>query len=237
MSPFGAALLAYKRGKTNAEVLVRRDDGVVGPLPIRHFFRESSAFTRIEREALGRCQGRVLDVGAGAGVHSLELQKRGIPVTAVDICQQAVWIMKEHGVRDVTCSDVFSYRDGGFHTILLMGHGIGMMETIAGLDRFLTHAPLLLSTGGRILLDSMDPAITDDPRNLAYHATNRRTGKYIGEVRMSFEFDGVAGPYCGWLHVDPETLCDHATSHGWSFSTILREASGDYLAQLTLKEH
>ncbi len=233
MDPFGAALKAYGGGDIGAEVIVRREDGLESRLPIAHFFRDPAAFSRIEQEAIERCYGRVVDVGAGTGMHSLELQRRGVSVTAVDISPDAVEIMSNRGVKEVCCSDIFDLAGRQFDTMLLMGHGIGMMETLAGLDRFLIHSRTLLSDQGRILLDSMDLGMTVDARNLAYHAANRSAGKYIGEVRMRFEYQGEHGPYCGWLHVDPETLRIHAETAGWSTSIILQEPSGDYLALLT----
>jgi hypothetical protein len=54
----------------------------------------------------------------------------------------------------------------------MMGHGIGMVETLAGLDRFLAHARGWLSGDGQILLDSQDVRVTDDPKNLAYQGAN-----------------------------------------------------------------
>jgi SAM-dependent methyltransferase len=237
MAPFGAALKAYCGGDTSVNVMVRRDDGVEGLLPISHFFREFSAFTRIEREALDRCRGQILDAGAGTGVHALELQRRGLAVKALDVCGQAVEIMAQRGVRDTICCDIFSYHNHGFDTILLLGHGLGMMEAISGLDQFLLHAHMLVADGGQILVDSMDPARTKDPQNLAYHAANRSSGKYAGEVRMRFEFQQEIGPYCGWLHVDPETFYRHAASAGWTSSIVIQEPSGDYLAQLTMEDH
>ncbi len=233
MGPFGAALKAYSEGNTGVEIIVHREDGVESHLPVAHFFRSPAAFSSIEREALQRCQGTILDVGAGTGVHSLELQRRGMSVMAVDISPDAVEIMSKRGVKDTGCSDIFTLAGRHFDTMLLMGHGIGMMETLAGLDRFLVHARTLLSDHGQILLDSMDPAVTVDARNLAYHAAKRRVGKYIGEVGLRFEYQGTYGPYCGWLHLDPDTLRLHAETAGWSISIILQEASGDYLAQLT----
>ena len=62
---------------------------------------------------------------------------------------------------------------------------------------------------------------------------NRRAGRYIGAVRLQFEFAEQSGPYCGWLHVDPQTLAQEAASLGWGCETILEEESGDYLARLT----
>src|SRR5574341_1894855 len=180
MDAYGAALLAYFEGDTGAQVLVRRDDGQESPLPISYFFRASSQFTPIERAALERCAGHVLDAGAGTGLHSLLLQQKGLQVTAIDIIPAAVEIMIRRGVKDARCADLFDFEDRGFDTILLMGHGIGLVETIAGLDRFLIHAHKLLSDKGRVLLDSFDVRVTEDPSHLAYQRANRRAGRHIG---------------------------------------------------------
>lgn len=153
-----------------ATLILRRDDGHGAPLPVSHFFRPPSAFTPIEEAALARCSGHVLDMGAGTGLHSLVLQEKGLRVTAVDISPQAVHIMAQRGVRDVHCAGLFEYQGGPFDTVLMMGHGIGMVKTLAGLDQFLAHARGWLSESGQVLLDSLDVRVTDDPKNLAYQA-------------------------------------------------------------------
>jgi hypothetical protein len=115
----------------------------------------------------------------------------------------------------------------------MMGHGIGMVETLAGLDQFLAHARGWLSEGGQVLLESLDVRVTDDPNNLAYHEANRRAGRYIGEVRMHLEYQGQKGPPYGWLQVDAETLKQHAAEAGWNCEALLTACSGDNLARLT----
>ena len=233
MEPYGRALLAYFEGDSTAKLIMRREDGQESPLPVSLFFRDPSEFTTIEKAAMDYCTGHVLDIGAGTGVHSLVLQRKGLSVTAIDISPHAVNIMKERGLRDVYCTDLFDFQGGRFDTILMMGHGIGMVETIAGLKQFLAHAHLLLSENGQILLDSLDVRITDKPSDLAYHEANRQAERYIGEIRMQCEFQNKKGPYCGWLHVDADTLKDHAELAGWQYKTVHREESGDYLALLT----
>lgn len=114
----------------------------------------------------------------------------------------------------------------------MLGHGIGMVETIDGLDRFLSHARGLLSESGQILVDSLDVTATADPRNLAYLEANRQAGRYAGETRVQFEYGGEKGPYCGWLHVDPATLAEHAVDRGWACQVIVVQDSGDCLAKL-----
>jgi SAM-dependent methyltransferase len=232
MTPYGLALLAHFQGQTAAELTIRRDDGVEAPLAVKHYFRAEAEFTRIEFEALRHSRGNVLDIGAGTGSHSLALQSESLPVTAIDISPHAAAIMAERGVRSAHQADVFTYRGGPFDTLLLLGHGIGMVEDLAGLDRFLIHARTLARNDGQLLLDSLDVGRSLDPMNLAYHEANRRAGRYIGEIRMQIEFLGKPGPFCGWLQVDSRTLAEHADRAGWRCETILEAENGEYLARL-----
>ncbi len=233
MEPQGLALLAYFEGDNDAELIIRRDDGLEDPLRVSHFFRDPAEFTEIERTALNLCTGHVLDAGAGTGLHSLVLQQKGLLVTAIDISPQAVATMTGRNVKHVHCEDIFDFHGGLFDTILMLGHGIGMVETIAGLDRFLSHTRGLLSDKGQVLLDSVDVRLTDNLRHLAYQEANRRSGRYIGEIRMQLSFKGRNGPLCGWLHVDAQTLKERAKASDWKCEVLLQEESGHYLAKLT----
>jgi len=231
--PFGLALLDYFQGNASAELVIHRDDGVDAPVPASHFFRDPDEFSALDHAAIAVCRGRVLDVGAGAGPHSLVLQSQGFSVTAIDVSRHAVEIMAERGVEDVRLADVFGFDGGPFDTLLMMGHGIGVVETIAGLDRFLAHTRGLVAEGGQIVVESGDVRKTDDPAHLAYHEANRKAGRYIGEIRLRLEHQGTLGPLCGWLHVDAETLAEHAGRAGWRFELVAEEPSGDYLGKLT----
>jgi SAM-dependent methyltransferase len=233
MVPFGEALRAYFEGDTTAELIVRRDDGLEVRVPVAHFFRQAEDFTELENAALEHCEGHILDIGAGTGLHSLTLQSRGHRVTAIDIDRQAVSIMSSRGVEDVRCVDIGGFEGGPFDTMLMLGHGIGMVEDLDGLSRFLLHAAELTRKRGQVLLHSLDVRKTDAAEHLAYHETQRRSGLYVGETRIQFEFEGRAGPWCGWLHVDAETLQEEALSGGWDCEILFTEGGGDYLARLT----
>ena len=233
MELFGKALRAFSRDEPGAVLNIRRDDGVVSPLPASYFFREERDFTRLESVALSRCRGSVLDVGGGAGEHALVLRGMGRPVTAIDVSPRAVAIMKRRGLPDVRCVDVFDFRGGPFDTVLLLGHSVGMVGTVGGLDRFLAHMREIVTPDGQILMDSLDVRVTDTPANLAYHEANRRAGRYIGEIRMRFEFRGESGPLFGWLQVDAGELARRAGTAGWKCEVVHAESNGEYLAKLT----
>jgi len=235
LRPHGLAMNAYFRGESAAQLTIRRDDGLEDSVPLSYFFRPSAEFSAIEQAALERCRGRVLDVGAGSGVHSLVLQSKGMAVTAVDVSPLAVEIMVRRGVRHVECADIFGFLGGPFDSILLLGHGIGMVQDLPGLDRFLTHARRLAGSDGQLLVHSLDVRQTEDPKHLAYHEANLKAGRYVGEIRIRFEYGGQSGPFCSWLHVDMQALQQRAESTGWDCEMLLEQGGGEYLACLTKK--
>jgi SAM-dependent methyltransferase len=236
MTPFGSALLACYEGETEAVVIIRRDDGVEAPLPMKYFFRPETEFSEIENEVIAQCRGNILDIGAGSGIHSLVLQSKGHKVTAIDISPEAVEVMKRQGLQDARVTSIFDFQSGGYDTLLLLGHGIGMMGDLAGLDKFLAFAKKLVNDEGQILLDSLDVTKTTDTGNLAYQQANLRDGRYVGEIRFQMGFRGMVGPFLSWLHVDPETLAHHAFKAGWHSEIVVESVYGDYLARLVKKE-
>ena len=176
MEPFGLALKEYWGGNKLAKVIFHRDDGLVDDFFVSHCFRKPEDFSELEKIALESCFGKVLDLGAGVGPHSLELQKMELEVYSMDISTEACDIMKRRGLKNVLCSDVYELQKGNFDTMLLMGHAIGFVEDLAGMAKFLRHCENLLSSKGIILLDSLDVRVTSKPEHLAYQKRNRKLG-------------------------------------------------------------
>jgi len=71
----GKALLAYLDGDSTPNIIVKSSFGE-DTLSIPYLFRTAKQLPKIEKTALKLCKGKVLDVGAGSGCHSLILQKR-----------------------------------------------------------------------------------------------------------------------------------------------------------------
>ena len=137
MNEFSQALLAYHNGDLSADFLIQRDDGFQDRVPVSVFFDESE-FSSLERKALYLCAGRVLDVGAAAGRHSLSLIRRGMNVTSLDILPEMEWIL-------------MAFSQNQFETVLMLMNGIGMVETIKDYRKFLRHADRIVTPGGQIL--------------------------------------------------------------------------------------
>jgi SAM-dependent methyltransferase len=82
--------------------IVEREDGFfsIGAGP-ELYFASHGEWRQVEREAISRARGRVLDVGCGAGRMMLHLREQGVPVTGIDISPAAIEACRRQGLEDV----------------------------------------------------------------------------------------------------------------------------------------
>ena len=232
--PHARALLAFERGDRDASILVVDDLGDSDVLPAEWFFRQADGLPPLERGALDLCEGRVLDVGAGAGCHALVLQERGHPVCAVEILPELVELLRRRGITDARAGSVFRPPAGRWDTVLMLMNGWGLPETLAGLQRFLTGADRLVAPGGQIIADSTDMRRfasdwrSDDGMPLAL----REDGRYVGEIQFQLEFEGQRGAPFSQLYVDPDTLSVLASRLGWKVEIVSHDENGAFLSHL-----
>jgi SAM-dependent methyltransferase len=231
--PHAAAMEAYHRGKRDA-VLVVYDDYERDEVPMSYFFRRPDQFPPLERMALELCRGRVLDVGAGSGCHSLALQDRGFEVTAIEILPSLVRILQERGVRDARVGTWMDLEAEPFDTVLMMMNGIGLTETLAGLRRFFSEARRLVRPDGQVLADSTDVRAHLDVEAGRTGALERADGRYVGELHFQVEYEGRKGEPFPQLYVDAATLRRYAREGGWECEIVCDpDKYGNYLALLT----
>jgi SAM-dependent methyltransferase len=222
MDLHGQALLDYLQGETETYVLLHRDDGFTyQPIPAKSWFYQEG-FPEFDQVALARCDGRVLDLGAAAGSHALVLQAKGVDVIAVDLSPKAVAVMKARGVKKARIGDVYDTYNSRFDTVLILCN-IGIVQSLAGLDRFLHHLPSLLAPHGQLLADSIDPSNPTDEMYQRYIKQKAAKGHYFGERTLRFEYKGQMSEWFEWIHIDPETLEKHAKQAGLGFDIVVRD--------------
>ena len=199
-------------------------------IPVKALFRTFDEMPAIEREALKVASGHILDVGAGAGCHSLALQAMEKRVTAIDISPLAVTTMRERGVKDVREQDFFTL-DGKFDTIMMLMNGIGIVGTISRMDAFFMQVDRLLAPGGQVLCDSSDICYIFEDEDGIIDLTG--VEGYYGELTYQMQYNNIKGGAFPWIFIDPETLREQAAAHGFHCDIILRGPHYDYLARLT----
>ena len=113
--PMGHAIADYHATGKAARLRVFSPMFDEDEIPVTTLFRSVDDMPAIERQALELADGNILDVGAGAGCHSLALQAMGKQVTAIDISPLCVETMRDRGVDKVLEQDFFTL-DGQFDT-------------------------------------------------------------------------------------------------------------------------
>lgn len=229
LAPHGAALLAWHRGDHDAGTRVRSTLGEDEVLPAGIFFRAGPDLFPWERYALELARGNVLDLGAGTGVHSLELRARGLEVFAVENQPDLARILRERGVERIERADFRIWAGARGDTVLMLMNGLGPAGTLAGLDRFLRHVHALVSPGGQLLVDIAEalPEPGPPPDGLPPR------GAYAGEAWIELAFDGNVGRPFRELYLDYETLARHAHEAGWAAAVAFEGDGGSFLVRLT----
>lgn len=199
-------------------------------IPVKALFRTLDEMPAIEREALQVASGHILDVGAGAGCHSLALQAMEKRVTAIDISPLAVATMRARGVKDVREQDFFTL-DDKFDTILMLMNGIGIVGTLSRMDAFFLQVDRLLAPGGQVLCDSSDICYVFEDEDGIIDLTG--VEGYYGELTYQMQYRNIKGDAFPWIFIDPETLREQAAAHGYHCDILVRGPHYDYLARLT----
>ncbi|HKE55394.1 MAG TPA: class I SAM-dependent methyltransferase [Pyrinomonadaceae bacterium] len=231
---YGAQLLAqyYSRAKTFE--IIERDDGYIatGSDP-GLYFREYRDWSWPERRALGFAKGRVLDIGCGAGRHSLYLQGKGFSVTGIDASPGAVKVCKLRGLSQVLVrpiARVDKFKPATFDTVLLLGNNFGLFASAKSAKVRLRKLARITSTQARIIAGTRNPYVTDDPKHHQYHRRNRRRGRMAGQIRMRIRFEDYAGEWFDYLLVSPDEMKGILAGTGWQIERLISPEAANYFA-------
>ncbi|MBR0361396.1 MAG: class I SAM-dependent methyltransferase [Paraprevotella sp.] len=233
--PMGAAIKDFYEKGVAARLRVMSTDFDEDELPVETLFRTIHEMPVLDQQALSLCRGRVLDVGAGAGCHSLALQEKGLEVTAIDISPFSVDVMNRRGVRMAHQVDLF---DEGFvgcyDTVLMLMNGSGIIGRLERMPLFFRRMKQLLAPDGCILMDSTDLRyIFEDEEGVLDIDLN---AGYYGELDFQMQYKRIKGAPFDWLYVDFSTLAYHAEQNGFVAELVAEGEHYDYLARLIPKQ-
>jgi len=232
--PIGQAVWDHLNGIEDESILVKTDIAEDEHLSPSYFFRTFEEMPLQEQEALKRCSGKILDVGAGAGAHSLWLQNQGYDVDSLDISPLSCDTMRKRGIKNVLLKDVNTLKDQKYDTILLLMNGAGVAQTLPGLETLLLHLKTLLNPGGKILADSSDLLylFTDENGDMWVDIAS---DAYYGEMEYQLSYKAIKGKRFPWLFVDPETFSDIAILCGFTVKNRIAGAHFDYMVEIVLE--
>lgn len=217
----GKALMAFYSGDPTP-YNIRRDDGYVVEHDLAPHFREYEDWPDYEKKALEYVRGRVLDVGCGAGRHSLYLQEKNFEVVAVDASPLAVELTRLRGVRDSRVMPALhlDFPPRSFDTVLLMENNFGVAGNMEDTKKLLNCLSELTTRNARLITTCRNPLQTSKSGHLAYHDLNRRRGRPIGQVTIRIEYKGQLGDWFDLLMVEPEAMAEISAKAHWGVETL-----------------
>lgn len=230
---FGKAIFDYQTNNSPEDLITETSISEADEMSVAYLFRSYDEMPELEQKALQLAKGKTLDVGCGAGSHSLYLQnERNIDVTSIDISENAVKACTLRGLKNVKVQDILKLENEKFDTILLLMNGTGIFGTLKDTTKYLQKLKSLLNPNGQILIDSSDIIymFDDDEDGGKWIPSNG----YYGELTFKITYKKQTEEEFTWLYLDYNTLQNAAFANGLRCEMILEGEHYDYLAKLSL---
>ena len=230
---FGKAILDFQTNNSPEDLITETSISEADEMSVAYLFRSYNEMPKLEQCALQLAKGKVLDVGCGAGSHSLALQNdNNLEVIAIDISPNAIQACKLRGLKNAKIQDIMTLENEKFDTILLLMNGTGIFETLKKTSKYMQKLKNLLNPNGQILIDSSDIIyMFDQDEEGAYEIS---ADGYYGELTFSISYKNETEKAFPWLYLDYNTLQNLAHANGLGCELILEGEHFDYLARLSI---
>jgi SAM-dependent methyltransferase len=233
LSLFGKALMDYYEGNI-APIRICRDDGFVYEQDLKKYFSKYHDWPEYERKALEHINDPVLDVGCGAGRHSLWIQSRGFEVTAIDASQSAIEVAKHRGVRDCKVMNIrdIDFPKRVFGSILLIGTQFGVGGSLEATKRIMNKFREILKDDGSIIATSNDISRLNNKMHIKDSGHQKALGKEIEKVKLRMEYKTELGDWFQVLLATPKKMKEICLESGLTVKQIYRSKKTAYSSVL-----
>ncbi len=228
---FGQKLWAAYKGEQVFEI-VERDDRYIDAMSLKGYFSDYGEWHTIEQKGMEFVKERVLDIGCGAGRHSLYLQKKGFDVLGIDISPLAIKICKLRGLNKAKIMSIeeVNFKSDSFDTIIMMGNNFGLFGSFKKAKRLLRRFHKITSEDSLIIAETRDPYKTDNPAHLEYHTLNKKKGRMGGQVRIRSRFRKYIGRWFDYLMVSKKEMKKILEGTGWKTKQFIDSEDAQYIA-------
>jgi SAM-dependent methyltransferase len=230
---FGQALWDfYKNRKVTTSHVIERDDGYIDTpqsLGMEQYFLEYPNWGLIEKEAIKHAKGKILDIGCGAGRHSLYLQNKNHNVLAIDNSPLTIRVAKSRGVKHakvLSFENIGKLKQSKFDTIIMFGNNFGLFGNFKKARKQLKILHDITSLNGIIIATTINPYKTKSIEHKEYHKYNRKKGNMGGQAKIRIRYKKITGPWFDYLLVSQSELKMILSGTGWMIKKIIEEKSG-----------
>ena len=229
---FGKAILDFQTNNSPEDIVTETNISEADEMEVAYLFRSFDQMPKLEQKALQLSEGKILDIGCGAGSHSLHLQENSFDVTAIDISENAIKACQLRGLKNAKVQNLLDIEDEKFDTILLLMNGTGIFGTLNETSKYLQKLKSLLNPNGQILIDSSDIIYMFDEDDDGSYLVP--ANQYYGELTFTISYKNETETAFSWLYLDYNTLQNVAHANGFNCELVIEGNHFDYLAKLTI---
>ena len=227
---FGKAILDFQTNNTPEAISTETNISEPDDMDVAYLFRTYNEMPKLEKKALQLAKGKILDVGCGAGSHSLYLQENNFDVTSIDISPNAIQACHLRGLKNAQVHNILDIENDKFDTILLLMNGTGIFGTLQQTSNYLLKLKSLLAPNGQILIDSSDIIYMFDQDD---DGSKWIPGQgYYGQLTFTISYKNQTEAPFPWLYLDYNTLQNAAHANGLQCELVQEGEHFDYLAKL-----
>jgi len=228
----GQAMIAYYKGENSFEIYERDDGYFDARCDVAVYFSTYEDWPPYVQKAIDLVKGRVLDIGCGAGRHSLHLQEKGHDVLGIDVSPLAIQVCKQRGLRKTEniSIDEVNFPPNSFDTIIMMGNNFGLFGNLENARKLLKRFCTMTSEDALIIAETRDPSKTSNPDHLKYQEENRKKGRMPGQIRIRVRFKKFVTPWFDLLIVSKEEMKQILKGTGWIIQKFIDSGGSIYIA-------
>jgi len=158
-----------------------------------------------------------LDIGCGAGRHSLYLQENGNDITALDNSPKAVEVCRNRGIDKTIVGSIFtlSQSDDEYSTFLLFGNNINLAGSYYGNIGFFQELKRLSNKDTRIIGTYRSPLPVSEQHHLNYHEVNKLYGYPIGQIVIRVRYKNLSSQWIPFYLPTTKEFEEIVAKSGW----------------------
>ena len=228
---FGRAVYDYFKGRGGFES-VERDDGYFDKTDgLNCYFLDYKNWPRHVKKAIRYGQGKILDIGCGAGRHALYLQDKGFDVQGIDNSPLAIKVCKQRGLKKAKVISVtqLTRQMGTYDSIVMLGNNFGLLANPKRAKWLLKRFYKMTTPGARMIVETLDPYKTSDPDHLAYQKFNRARGRMSGQIRIRVRYKKYVTSWFDYLFVSKAEMQKILEGSGWKVKCFIDSKGPVYI--------
>jgi hypothetical protein len=165
-------------------------------------------------------EGALLDVGAGAGRHSLYFQDQ-FETVAIERNELLVEVLRDRGVKDARRVNMFNlpgrFEENRFESAIAFGTQVSLSRSMEGLTQFLDDLSSVTTANATAVFDGYDPEKETTKAKLDYYDD---PADGLAYRLLQMEYDGILGE--PWLYrlFTPERIREATARTDWEVAEV-----------------